>query len=407
MILDDEIIKHLKDSELPEVIRESLLNQVFAEQRNTEASSREKEKLEFEKRKFRWNTPVVVTLTGLLTLGATYLFDVWKAETESELVVKQGTEEAQNTLTLEQLRAEISESETRLSQSFQARQQKSEAEFAALAEERAFQFNLVKEQLASELDQSERARVLLFLAKSGILSTLNVAYLEELANEQLSSDQNIIPRLSTSPSAASWSDLSSPKNSRLWDVGAATARVDSIQSSIGRGICSGFFVRPNQLVTTDHCVGGLTELSALAGYYSISDTTSTTRYALDDLTVYTEMGAGSARSIEISDDVLTVAEDDELRIGLPLVLIHYPEGGVAKVSRCSVVKIAKDEILHECDTLGGSSGGALLSEISLNLVGFHYAGASPLTDQSILAPQSGLVNRAKVFTQSALAQVSN
>lgn len=405
MILDNDILKHLKDNELPEAIKESLLTQFFAERREMATSHLEKEKLAFEKKKFRWNTPIVATLTGILTLGVTYVFDVWKAENKTDLAVVEGAEQTKNTITLEQLKAEIAESETRLTQSFQERQKKTEAEYTALAEERAFQFNLVKEQLATKIDQSERARVLLFLAKSGILSTLNVSYLEELANEQLNSGQSVIPKLNVSSDAVSWSDLNEPKNSRLWDVGGATVKLDGLTSGGSIGVCSGFFVGPNQLVTTDHCVGGFSRMSALTGYYSNADISTIKRYTLYDLTAYSNLGAGSALTSETADSVLKIADDDELRIGLPLALIHYPEGGIAKVSRCSVVKLVDDEILHNCDTIGGSSGGPLLSEISLNVVGFHFAGATPMTDESIIGSQVGMANRAKIFNQSVFSQI--
>ena len=402
MVLDETTLKLLKDKDIPESIRGSLLDHIVSRQQDADTGLLERERLALEKRKFLWNTPFIVTFASLITLSVTYIFDIWRDRTKSDLSVIESNLQTQNEITLEQLRAEISESETRLNLIFQERQQKSEAEFAAIAAERAFQFNLVKEQLDSEIDQTERARILLFLAKSGILSTLNVEYLEELANEQLQSDEDIIPRLSGTQGMGRWSVLIDPMNARLWDAGAATVLI----SGSDHGACSGFFVDPSRLVTTDYCAESISDIRAVADFHSWGDTISTTIFELEAPEIFPELGAATVKSVQASNNTLNIAEDDELISGLPLILIHYPLGQVAAVSTCSVVQIVNQEILHNCDTIGGSAGGPLLSAISLNVVGFHYATTGfPSADQANRAEQTGIVKRGKVFTLENMQQL--
>ena len=238
-----------------------------------------------------------------------------------------------NALTLEQFKAEISESEARLSQALQERQRESDAEFQALAEEREFQFNLVRDQLSANIEQVERARVLLFLAKSGILSQLDVDYLEGLAKEQLKTDEVVIPHLAPSASPES-SMIFEKMNLGLWKAGDATVRLP-IRGGDGEvRICSGFFVSSTRVAVADYCLRDLEDVGVREGLVRPSDSLPVGSFSVTDFEIFPSLGLGIVTTSAPTDSILEVAEHDELSVGMPVVIIHYPAGPFARVSKC-------------------------------------------------------------------------
>lgn len=118
-----------------------------------------------------------------------------------------------NTITLEQIKGELQESEARLSQQLQVETTKTSAEIQATAEERKFQYEIVKSELEkSSKSNSERAAVLLFLVRAGVLNTLRTDELKQMAEEQIANPtQEIVPQLNSQGSSI---------RARAWTVSA-------------------------------------------------------------------------------------------------------------------------------------------------------------------------------------------
>jgi hypothetical protein len=104
-----------------------------------------------EERKWRWTTPIAVALTGLITTFGTFIVNVLLQHDTAYLTNRQ--------------------------------------------EEVKFQFDIVREQLPREdLDDADRAKTLLFLARSGVLNYLNQDELKEMAKEAIDG-KDVLPNL--------------------------------------------------------------------------------------------------------------------------------------------------------------------------------------------------------------------
>ena len=55
-----------------------------------------------------------------------------------------------------------------------------------------------------------------------------------------------------------------------------------------------------------------------------------------------------------------------------IYIVHYPKGENVAVSFGLLSEIQKDDILHSCNTSGGSSGSPILNLNSLKVIGIHY-----------------------------------
>lgn len=95
----------------------------------------------FELKKWRWSTPLVIALTGVITIGANFTVDYLK-----------GTSDANR-----------------------------KAETAA----REFQYRVVERELTQDKPEKDRARVLLFLVRSGVLGGLDAKELRQMAEDTL------------------------------------------------------------------------------------------------------------------------------------------------------------------------------------------------------------------------------
>ena len=189
--MNEQDLAFLSNDRFPEAIRVSYLDGLLKKEEISSANALELEKLGLERRKFYWNTPLVAAAAGLLTLSATAGFDLVS-----------GTQEANNVVTLEQIKSELEKSEARVTQQLEERSARSAAEIGALAREREFQYEIVKMELANQRKtNSERAAVLLFLAKAGVLSALHTDALQAMAEEQIQKpNEAIIPQLSANQS---------------------------------------------------------------------------------------------------------------------------------------------------------------------------------------------------------------
>ena len=181
-------IEILTNQEIPESIRQAIAQSILGTQISKEDRELEKQRLLLDRRKLFLNTPFVAALACLITLTATFLFD--RITT---------TDAAHHLITIEQVKKEISESEARLKQQLLEKSKKTDAELEAIAQEREFQYEIVKSELADNTkDNIDRAAVLLFLARAGVLNQLNEKELRDMAKAQKENPQdNIIPKLSS------------------------------------------------------------------------------------------------------------------------------------------------------------------------------------------------------------------
>jgi hypothetical protein len=98
------------------------------------------------------STPLAVALTGLITLGGNFLFDYWTAGRTQSLQEMSG------------------DADTRRK---------------ASADERQFQFRIVEKELGQSKSEAERAAILLFLVRAGVLNGLNAPELKSMAEASL------------------------------------------------------------------------------------------------------------------------------------------------------------------------------------------------------------------------------
>jgi hypothetical protein len=176
--LQDDILSKfgfLKDAGLSDDLKKFLIDKSL-EADNSSWTRR------LEEKKWRWSTPLAVALTGLITLGGNFFFDYWKAG---------------RTQSLEEMTTEA------------------DARRKASAEERGFEFKIVERELTQD-DKSEgdRARVLLFLVRAGVLNGLNKDELTKMATASLEKEK-INPNDIGVPTLGLRTPISSPDASIL------------------------------------------------------------------------------------------------------------------------------------------------------------------------------------------------
>jgi len=231
-------------------------------------------------------------------------------------------------------------------------------------------------QLAAKLDQKERAKILLFLAKSGILNSLNDKYLEKIATEQLKTDDNILPNFELSETLPSWTALAHPMNAVFQSTAESVGELITGGSFMGRQHCSGFFVAEDLFLTTDFCTNQAGEFLIIRVPTAMPS--SETGSGNDKIFSFSELSLGV---INVSDRVqpLSIAQDEVLKVGLRLVMIHAPLGQGLVVSECSVLQVNPSKFDHDCASMPGSGGAAILDRGSLEVVGIHI-GAYPRSE---------------------------
>ncbi|SFO74232.1 hypothetical protein SAMN05216330_104451 [Bradyrhizobium sp. Ghvi] len=174
--LEPEIKKILLENLLKEKAQKPLLNEELAERRAT---------LRLEKLKFWHNTPLVVALVGLVTIGANAVVGYFQTrqaaansiaikQLEATISEAQGASESERARQFEKLKTDLQESTAR-----------AEATRKASKEERDFAYKIIQDELAKSEDIKGRAAILLFLVRAGVLSSLNRSELEQMASADL------------------------------------------------------------------------------------------------------------------------------------------------------------------------------------------------------------------------------
>jgi hypothetical protein len=179
----------LEDPSLDPEIKKTLLAGLLEEKRHArdnalkvmEAQSSQA----LEKKKLWHNTPLMLALVGTISVFANGL-----------VAYVQAGRTTSDTITLKQLEAQLKESEERskadrdrqlseLKQQMGLEASEAEARQTATKEEREFAFKIIERELGKTGDSASRAEVLLFLARAGILNSLNRSELEKMAIVQI------------------------------------------------------------------------------------------------------------------------------------------------------------------------------------------------------------------------------
>ena len=178
-------------------------------------------------------------------------------------------------------------------------------------------------------------------------------------------------------------------NNRYRRMAAPIGRLDIVvraNGNVGMGFCTGWVISPQYIMTNNHCIpshGGTVLQSAIVmNYLSADDPSSAEIYQVDPKPVET--------NVDLDYSVLRVHGDPGARYGyIPLAtrdpipneelfIIQHPAGQPQRLTRrdCRVASgtARPDEVVHQCYSLGGSSGSPLFSDNDMALVGLHFAG---------------------------------
>ncbi len=205
-----------------------------------------------------------------------------------------------------------------------------------------------------------------------------------------------------------------------WEpVGAysETTRIRQLAQPVGRlrirrglraSLCTGFLISPSIIMTNNHCIPGSSTPSAAAIEFGILrqfGNTGAERYEVSLPPIYTN--AAMDFSLLFVDgrpgDTWGALQVDfrELVEGEALQVFHHPAGQPMRLSRVGCMagpqnaNIPTGFFLHQCDTLGGSSGAPVLSEDG-TVVGIHHRGT---IDRGFDAFNQGTMSR---FFQNAV-----
>ncbi|WP_027530812.1 hypothetical protein [Bradyrhizobium sp. WSM3983] len=181
----------LKDPSVEPEFKKILLERQFEERARKELASQQaidkRAADSLEKLKLRHNTPLVVALVGLITIGANSVVSYFQS--------KQATA---NSVTIEQVKGVINEAQkesdtkreaqiAQLKSDLQESAANAEAARAASKDDRQFAYTIIQSELAKSTDIRARATVLLFLVRAGVLNGLKADQLKEMAEDDLRS----------------------------------------------------------------------------------------------------------------------------------------------------------------------------------------------------------------------------
>ena len=375
----------LSNKEIPESIRAKIAEQIVGAGDREAQRALEAERLASERTKFLWNTPVVAAIAGLLTLTATFVFERLTAKDETF-----------NTITLEQVRNELEQSEARLKQELELAASENLAKLEAEAKEREFQYEIVRSELTnSEKSNAERAAVLLFLVRAGVLSTLNEDELREMAEQQIERpDATIIPQLT--PSQQYLGGIVGPDDSGLVSGFDVDHPVRQLARSVGRlkimnanqavSMCTAFLVSQDQIATARHCVDQEYQRmrfelfpesldAAIAGgeseFYEVSN---------EPPIIYRDDGSGGYATLlleqPVSDAFQPLNTESGTGVAGARLGVIYFRGGTEQravwgAPDCKALKWGKDLLYHLCDTGPGTSGSPIIDLETNAVVGIH------------------------------------
>lgn len=180
---------------------------------------------------------------------------------------------------------------------------------------------------------------------------------------------------------------SAPRTVQGWS--GPVARLRFMVSGAGQGLCTGFLVADDWLLTNEHCLRTPSELlSAVVEFGFESYASSPDRFRVDGFVVPPNTGLDYslvrlAGRPGAKYGKVTLARTENLSEGQALVIIQHPAGEPKQVSieDCVVAGAhrpgrgeASTDFGHHCDTLGGSSGSPIFEFGTGTVVGLHHLG---------------------------------
>ena len=352
--MNKDQLEILKDIEIPEAIRSELVKHFFQKQNSAADRSIENKRLANEKRKNLLNAPFVAVLASLVTLSATFVFDIYI-----------GRDNADNTITIEEAKQRLNESGVKTS-----------AQIEAEAIERKFQYELVRELMSAEMDRAERAAFLEFYARAGIFTTLNSDELVKMASEQKATpDKVVIPSINYATGIVGQDDAipidSFPPEHSLKVLSNAVGRLTGTFEERDY-ICTAFLISKNTAVSARHCVeddiyGAFNQLKFDLGgkTYPVKIKSLHDRHVI----LETEENILNITPLEIkATEVSNIG-----RTGI----IYYRSGerkfGIWDTDECVILSVFQEDIFHSCDTGGGSSGSPIFDISTNEVIGIHHS----------------------------------
>lgn len=164
--MDDTNIKFLENKNIPDSVKVVFMEQNFARSENDKY---EPTRLRLEGRKLWLGIPVIVAIVSVLSVTVTNLFALWLADKETEKAIQ-----------LEKLKQQVISAEL------------IKVRFDAKIKE----YEIISSQLEAARTPEEGAKVLIFLARSGILTELNTEELINIGHQALSEDSSsILPNI--------------------------------------------------------------------------------------------------------------------------------------------------------------------------------------------------------------------
>lgn len=180
-----------------------------------------------------------------------------------------------------------------------------------------------------------------------------------------------------------WEDLGRiPENSFFRQTSTPVGRL-KVRRSDGIALCTAFLVDSGRLLTNNHCVpgnGDVREVVLEMGYLSQGGRIQ--RYGVQIQPIMTDRALDiSLLSLEgDAADSWGAIEFDPQAIGPgdDLFIIHHPGGQTMKLSRVGCFSgpqraLPNGHFLHQCDTIGGSSGSPIFN-MQGRVVGIHHRG---------------------------------
>jgi hypothetical protein len=173
-----------------------------------------------------------------------------------------------------------------------------------------------------------------------------------------------------------------PPRVKLW--APAIGRLKFIASGFG-GVCTGFLVGPDLLITNQHCISNGSEAASARVEFGVDSTASSPETF--------RVSAIEAVDARLDYSLLRLSGDAAAKFGrlfvgpevssaMDVVVIQHPQGNPKKAAfppNCSVglTSVAGvDDVLndfgHVCDTLGGSSGSPVVEFTNGSIVGLHH-----------------------------------
>lgn len=180
-LIDPAIEAIARDPELSDALKQQLIGVAHDTAKLDATRGDAKDQFQAQHRRGRWNTPLWVALTGLITLGGNFAFDYWRTEQS----------------------AEISTDQTRLTAENDRLIARQNAEASRQAQALSFQYDVIKSELANLKTAEDRANSLRLLVRIGVLGEpLQLSEIDAILREVKEGQTESLPPVGGGATAA-------------------------------------------------------------------------------------------------------------------------------------------------------------------------------------------------------------